>query len=140
APVARRAAQRASARRDRLVGGFSLLVAVFVLVAFGGGNGEARLRLNLAGASAAHVPDLVVPVRITVWVVAALCAAAGATQLVRGFGRRTYAALGVVVALFLFALLTWAARGASVNLVGVLQSTLLRAVPLTLGALCGVLC
>jgi simple sugar transport system permease protein len=48
--------------------------------------------------------------------------------------------LGIVVFLFVFAFLTWAARDRSLNLVGMLQSTLLRSVPITFGALCGVLC
>jgi len=45
-----------------------------------------------------------------------------------------------VVLLFIFAFLTWAARGKSMSLLGMLQSTLLRSVPLTFGALSGVLC
>jgi ABC-type uncharacterized transport system permease subunit len=131
---------RLSASRARAIGVFYLGLAVVVLFGFGGGNGDARFGLNLAGSAAAHIPDLVVPVKATVLVVAGLCAFFGGMQLTRGFGRRAYAVLGVAAALFIFAFLTWAARGASVNLVGVLQSTLLRAVPLTLGALCGVLC
>jgi len=48
--------------------------------------------------------------------------------------------LGVVVFLFVFAFLAWAARDRSMNLVGLLDSTLRRSVPLTFGALAGVLC
>jgi general nucleoside transport system permease protein len=96
--------------------------------------------LTLPGSAAAHIPDLTVPVQATVWIVAALCAFFGVVQFTRGFGSKTYGVLSAVVALFVFALLTWAARGSSVNLVGIMQSSLLRAVPLTLGALCGVLC
>jgi ABC-type uncharacterized transport system permease subunit len=129
-----------SARRSKGLGIFFLLVAVVTLVAFGGVSGDATFVLNLPGSSAAHIPDLTVPVQATVWIVAALCAFFGVVQLTRGFGSKTYGVLGAVVALFVFALLTWAARGSSVNLVGILQSSLLRAVPLTLGALCGVLC
>jgi general nucleoside transport system permease protein len=129
-----------STRRSKGLGIFFLLVAVVTLLAFGGVSGDATFVLNLPGSSAAHIPDLTVPVQATVWIVAALCAFFGVLQLTRGFGSKTYGVLGAVVALFVFALLTWAARGSSVNLVGILQSSLLRAVPLTLGALCGVLC
>jgi hypothetical protein len=86
------------------------------------------------------VPDLVLPARGTSFVLAAVCAFLGGVQLTRGFGRRTYLVLGVVVACFIFAFLAWAARGDSMNLLGMLESTVLRAVPLTLGALSGVLC
>jgi simple sugar transport system permease protein len=44
------------------------------------------------------------------------------------------------VFVFVFAFLTWAARDNSLNLLGMLQSTLLRSVPITFGALSGVLC
>ncbi|HEU4480933.1 MAG TPA: ABC transporter permease, partial [Actinomycetota bacterium] len=56
------------------------------------------------------------------------------------FGRRIYVVLGVVVACFVLAFLIWAARDGSLNFLGMLQSTLLAAVPITLGALAGVLC
>jgi simple sugar transport system permease protein len=46
----------------------------------------------------------------------------------------------VVALCFVVAFLTWAAAGASFNLTGMLQSTVLRATPITLGALAGVLC
>lgn len=66
----------------------------------------------------------------------------GIAQLVmpNGFGRRTNLVLAIVVGFFLFAFLTWAAAGTSLNLAGLLNSTLTKAVPLTLGALSGVLC
>jgi simple sugar transport system permease protein len=73
-------------------------------------------------------------------VIAAVCGFLGGVQLTRGFGKRVNLVLGIVVLLFVFAFLTWAARGGSLNLVGMLQSTLLRSVPITFGALCGVLC
>jgi simple sugar transport system permease protein len=57
-----------------------------------------------------------------------------------GFGRRTNTILGLVAAFFIFGFLTWAAAGKSMNLAGLLNTTLSKAVPLTLGALSGVLC
>ena len=66
--------------------------------------------------------------------------ALGVVQLVRGF--RHFA--GMILALVTFFLVTsfllWAARGKSLNLVGVLASTLQRAMPIVLAALSGVLC
>lgn len=63
----------------------------------------------------------------------------GAGQLARGFGKRTNLMLGVVALLFMFSFLAWAAAGKSLNLAGLLNSSLSKAVPITLGALSGVL-
>jgi simple sugar transport system permease protein len=63
----------------------------------------------------------------------------GIWQLVRGF-RSTDALLGVIALCFVFAFLTWSARGKSFNLVGMLGSSLIRATPIALAALCGVMC
>jgi len=90
--------------------------------------------------AAGHLPNLVVPSRPTAFLVAGVCAFVGAVQLTRGFGAQANVILGVVLGLFVLAFLTWAARDQSLNMLGMLQSTLLRSVPITFGALCGVLC
>ena len=95
--------------------------------------------LNSGGASA-QLPDWVFNTLGTLHVLAGVSAAIGAFQLARGFGKRTNLVLGLVVGLFLFAFLSWAAAGASLNLAGLLRTTLQRAVPITLGALSGILC
>jgi simple sugar transport system permease protein len=46
----------------------------------------------------------------------------------------------LISGLFIFAFLTWATADGSLNLVGLIRSALVKAVPLTLGALSGVLC
>ncbi len=68
-----------------------------------------------------------------------IMAVLGGVQLARGF-KRAYMILGVVVTLFILTFLTWAARDASMNMTGMLQSTLLRAVPIVCAALSGVMC
>ncbi len=133
-----------SVRRARLTGAFFLLVAAVILVAFGLGTEpglDSRFVLNLRGSpTAVEVPDLVVPTRATALLLAAVCSFLGGVQLTRGFGRRTNLVLGLVVTLFVFAFLAWAARGEALNLPGMLKSTLLRSAPITFGALSGVLC
>ncbi len=64
----------------------------------------------------------------------------GGYQLARGFKKRTSLVLGLISGLFIFAFLTWATADGSLNLVGLIRSALVKAVPLTLGALSGVLC
>jgi len=48
--------------------------------------------------------------------------------------------LGLVAALLVLAFLTWAARGQSLNLVGILEAAVQRATPIAFAALSGVLC
>ncbi|MBI2238796.1 MAG: ABC transporter permease [Actinobacteria bacterium] len=133
-----------SVRRARAMGVFFLLVAATIALLFGLGSEpglSSRFVLTQPGrVGAVHAPDLVVPSRATAFFLATACAFLGGLQLTRGFGRRANLVLGVVVFLFVFAFLAWAARDQSLNLVGMLQSALLRSVPITFGALCGVLC
>lgn len=89
--------------------------------------------------SAIRVPDLILPTSSTVYVIAGVCAMLGGWQLARGF-RRVNLALGGIAALFILSFLVWAARGRSLNLTALLSSALLRAVPIALAALAGVLC
>src|SRR6266511_717191 len=130
-----------STLRRRVTGILYLVIAAVMAWPFGIGvpaGVDARFVLNQA--PAIHIPDAVVPVRPFSFLLAVLCAYLGAHQLVRGFGRRAGLILGAVLALFVLSFLAWAAKDASMNLVGLLGSTLLRSVPLTLGALSGVLC
>ncbi|HEX9124134.1 MAG TPA: ABC transporter permease [Actinomycetota bacterium] len=134
-----------SITRARILGIFFLLMAVAIALLFGlGASGGIQTRFGLnqtgTGTTAWRIPDLVVPSRATAFLLAAVCAFLAGAQLTRGFGKRTNLILGVVVFLFIFAFLTWAARDRSLNLLGMLESTLLRSVPITFGALSGVLC
>jgi general nucleoside transport system permease protein len=133
-----------SIRRARVMGVFFILVGILVLMAFGvGAESGLQSRLGLSparGATYFRFPDVVVPTRDTAVIIAAVCGFVGGIQLARGFGRRTNLVLGIVLLLFVFAFLTWAARGRSLSLLGMLQSTVLRSVPIAFGALSGVLC
>ena len=86
------------------------------------------------------MPNLVLPSAMAIYVLAAAVAFAGAVQLTRGFGARWALIMGLVAFAFVFAFLTWVAAGQSMNLTGVLQTTVQRAVPIVFGALSGVLC
>jgi simple sugar transport system permease protein len=137
------ATRSVSMTRARIMGIFFVAVAVAIALLFGLGSSggvESRFGLTPSRGGGISLPDLVVPSAATAWVIAAVCGFLGGVQLTRGFGRRVNLVLGVVVLLFVFAFLTWAARDRSLNLVGMLQSTVLRSVPITFGALCGVLC
>jgi general nucleoside transport system permease protein len=143
ATVAPVAAPTTSVTRARVLGILFVVLAVAIALLFGlgaSGGAESRFVLKSRGGGALSLPDLVVPSAATAWVIAAVCGFLGGVQLTRGFERRANLVLGVVVLLFVFAFLTWAAQDRSLNLVGMLESTVLRSVPITFGALCGVLC
>ena len=133
-----------STRRARVMGILFILVGILILVAFGlGGEAGARSRLGLNPASTEtlfHLPDLVVPSQGTAYLLAAVCMFLGGVQLAKGFKKRLNLVLGIVALVFVLAFLVWAASGRSLSLLGMLQSSLLRSVPITFGALAGVLC
>ncbi len=72
-------------------------------------------------------------------IVAGFCALLGAYQFMRGFGNLTSSMMWLIVILFAFAFLTWAASGKSLNLAGLMTATLVRAVPIVIGAMSGIL-
>jgi ABC-type uncharacterized transport system permease subunit len=113
---------------------------VFLLFArTAGGDQTSTFVLNPVRSRALPVPDLPIPSAATLYGFALVCVFVGGWQLARGF-RRTNLALSGVAVLFVLAFLVWAARGRSLNVTGLLSSTLLRAVPIALAALSGVLC
>ena len=128
--------------RQRVMGVLFLLLAFVIwffftrsiqadaITSFGLSTNQAKVQL----------PSWTLPSVPTLYVMVVLCAIFGGVQLARGFKRYTNIALAAVVAFFIFAFLVWAAAGKSMNLIGLLNSTLSKAVPITLGALSGVLC
>lgn len=118
------------------IGVAALIVAMFGTVAPGS---ESEFNLNASGV-AVSLPPLVVPSQPVIWALAGICAFLGAIQLTRGFGARRAVILGAIVLMVVVAFLVWAASDRSMNLVGVLQSTVQKATPLTFAALSGVLC
>jgi general nucleoside transport system permease protein len=137
-------ARPVSTRRARVLGVLFVVAGVAILLAFGlstQGALTSSFGLDPVGREPViHLPDVVVPSAATADVLAVICIFLGGVQLARGFGRRLNAVFGAVVFIFVFAFLVWAARGRSLSLIGMLQSTLLRSVPITFGALSGVLC
>jgi general nucleoside transport system permease protein len=133
-----------SVQRSRVIGILFVAAGALIALAFGFGSDagvQSRLGLNPAGGEPFFtLPDLVLPTRVTAFLLAGVCAFLGGIQLARGFGRHANLVLGIVVLLFVFAFLMWAARDRSLSLLGMLESSLLRSVPITFGALSGVLC
>jgi ABC-type uncharacterized transport system permease subunit len=142
ATALRRTLERTSPVRQYVVGMFFLALAAVIWFGFNttiAADSTSTFTFALGTGAATLSPwDLATPSALKV--LAGLCAAIGAFQLARGFGSYTNLILALVVGLFIFGFLTWAAAGKSLNLAGLLNATLLKAVPLTLGAMSGVLC
>jgi general nucleoside transport system permease protein len=134
-------ARRGGLTRERILGVVYLALAAVIVFVFARVEGAdtSAFGLNL-GRGGVQLPDVVVPSAATAYLLALIAASLGAMQLIRGFGTRWAVVLGVVVVAFVLAFLTWASAGGSINFAGLMQSTLQRSVPITFGALSGILC
>lgn len=128
-----------SRNRQRGYGIFYLLLAIVIAAFFGQvePGSTTTFGMNVGGS---EVPDLIVPSAGTAWVLAGLAAMAGMIQLTRGFGTRWAIVMALVISGFAFGFLTWAGSGGGMNLAGILQTTLQRSVPITFGAMSGIIC
>jgi ABC-type uncharacterized transport system permease subunit len=138
----RREIEVVSPTRQRVMGIVFLALAAGIWLLFGRGmqSGLTTTFDLVPGGIESNVPDWKLPTLATLNTLAIFSAFAGGAQLVRGFGRRTNLILALVSGFFIFGFLTWAAAGRSLNLAGLLNTSLSKAVPITLGALSGVLC
>jgi simple sugar transport system permease protein len=137
-------APAASARRARVLGIVIVLVGLAIALLFGSGaegGASSRLVLNPPRADTLFtMPDLVLPTAGTAYLLSTVCLFLGGWQLIRGFRDRINLVVGIVALVFVFTFLVWAAQDRSLSLLGMLQSSVLRSVPIAFGALAGVLC
>lgn len=127
-------------RQARIVGGLLIALALFTVFVFGLDlSGDATFRLSRPTDPWA-LPDLIVPAGPFAYIAAAVLAFLGARQFVRGGVRWTSISLGIGLAILVMAFLVWATAGKSFSLTGMLQATMVRAIPIALGGLAGVLC
>jgi len=129
-------------RRTRIGYGITLIIfSLLIFLAFGlntSGTARTVFGMNLAESQAIRIPDLTVPSQAVIYACALILAFLGAFQLARGI-HSTGALAGVIALAFVTAFLTWAAADKSFNLVGMLNTSLVRATPIALAALCGVI-
>ena len=127
-------------RRARITGGVLIALAVFTVFVFGfDATGDATFRLSRPRDPFA-LPDLVVPSIPFLYIAAAVLAFLGARQFVRGGARWTSLSLGIGLAVLVAACLVGATADKAFSLTGLLHATIVRAVPIALGGLAGVLC
>jgi ABC-type uncharacterized transport system permease subunit len=131
-----------STRKSQTIYGTLLVIVGLAIFLLFGLDTEAGVTttfgMNLASSEAINIPDLVVPSRATVNLMAAVAVFMGAYHLARGI-RSVGVVIGVVALTFVIAFLTWAAQDKSFNLTGMISSSFVRATPIALAALCGVI-
>jgi len=130
----------AEIRRARILAVVYLVLAAIALVVFALGSQESAVFVLSREQDAIRVGDVTVPTAGLAYVISAVLAFLGARQWVRGYGSKTNLMLAIGLGLFAVSFLAWAASGASLSLVGLLQEAIKRAVPITFGAISGVLC
>jgi simple sugar transport system permease protein len=126
-------------RQTRLTGWILLALAAFVAGILGmDSSGDAVFRLTRPNEPLA-VPDIILPAGPYCYFIAAVLAFLGVRQFLRGGARWSYLFLGLGLMLAVTAFLVWATAGKSFSLTGMLQATMVRAIPIALGGLAGVL-
>ena len=132
-------------RTQRLGAGLSLVALGLLTVWRFGMNGHHHqdASIRLGALNSAHVPHFTVPAVPIAWAAGVAIVALGVVWLVAPSRRWFGAVMGAALGLFVVALIGWLASASSfafVDVVGLLTNTIGYAVPLILGALCGVMC
>lgn len=124
-------------------GVMEILIAAFIFFMFASkitGDALTKFVMTPGGITVGKMGDWIVQTRLTLWIMAGICLVIGIYQLIKGFGKFSTGMIGVAFLAFIFSFLTWQASGKQLNLAGMLSSSVLLAVPITLGAFSGILC
>jgi len=113
------------------------IIGLFALQSEGGQSTTFGMNPGFTS-NAPKIPDLTFPTQPVLYVLGLVALFMGGWEFARGY-KSIGAVFGVVFGLFVLAFLSWAARGSAFNVVGMLQSTLIRATPIALGAFSGVI-
>ena len=119
-----------------------ILIALVIFAVFAlntGADPTTRFVMTPGGIEQGTMGDIVLPSRLTLFILAGIVLVIGVFQLVKGFGKQTNLMVGVAALCLILAFLVWQAAGISLNLAGMLSSAVLLAVPITLGAFSGIL-
>ena len=143
----KQASQQGEMRRDiaaarRRGFGIALFVlAVVILLLFARGTPpEVRTTFQFSAPPAPSLPPLPFPSLPILLGLGITCALLGVLQILWRSNKRIYLLLGVGLGLTGVAFLAWSGKGATVDVEGLLMTSFIEAVPLTLGALSGLLC
>ncbi len=122
-----------------IAGCISLVIAILLILLgwkTGGDTSTFVLTSQRAGVTIS-APDLVLPTNISLFVLAGLAAVLGVAQIVTG-SKRVAFFVGLSAIALVFGFLIWATHGKSLNLTGMLVSSIIRATPIAFAALAGI--
>lgn len=88
---------------------------------------------------AIQIPDWVFNSKAVLYVIAGVCAAVGLYQIVRGFTKHSNLIIAGIGILLVLALIIWGAAGKSISITGLLSLMIIQSVPITIGALSGLI-
>ena len=126
-------------RRSVAIGIISFVIGMVILLMARATSGQVSTFVLTSQRAGVNItaPDLVLPTNTTLILFGVLAALGGVWELARGFKREDR--LVIVAAIFLItAFLVWATAGKSLNLTGMLVSSIVRATPICLAALSGI--
>jgi ABC-type uncharacterized transport system permease subunit len=130
--------------RTRVFSGVVLLLVAAVCAVVLGLSVDAGVRAHFTLSPDSPHIDISLPARATCVALGVVVALLGIWQIIRGWSRASMRwVLSATLFCFVVSFLCWAVTGTpntSFDLLGLLQNTILTAVPLILGALAGVLC
>ena len=124
--------------RGDVWGTLLVLVIGALLMVLGGAGTEPEFTSEFTDQALGTLFTL--PSRATLYTLGGLCFFLGGLRLFRRLRSLRAVANWGIALLAAFAFLVWITAGTSMNLPGMVQSTLLAATPLTLGAMAGILC
>ena len=137
------AKERKPYSRNRLVIGLVLVATgLLILLLFGlhlTAGQQATYQLTPRGdTNVIPIPALTLPVQPSIYILALIAVFLGGWHLARGI-RSTGLLLGMMAFCFVAAFLTWATIGQTFDLVGMLNTSMVRATPIALAAMCEVI-
>ncbi|OGN74461.1 MAG: ABC transporter permease [Chloroflexi bacterium GWB2_49_20] len=127
--------------RQHIPGVFFILVALFIkLVLTKSIEPEALTTFSTnINHTAIQIPNWVFNTRFALDLIAGLCAGLGLYQIIRGFKKGISSIIGAIGGLVVLGFLVWGASGTSISFTGMLAVMVIRSVPITIGALAGIL-
>lgn len=131
---------KSRSRKSVIVGIFLLIEAICLFLLLTDSNGKVStfvLSSRRAGVDIS-APDLVIPTWASILTLGIVIGLAGLWQLLKDFNKRTNSILIAMVGIGILAFLIWATRDKSLNLTGMLVTSVIQATPIGLAALSGI--
>jgi ABC-type uncharacterized transport system permease subunit len=126
-------------RRELFIGIFFLALALWIMLWLPKGTAgmvSTFVLTSWRGGVTLEAPDVMIPTQLSLYILGGLVALAAIWQLARGF-QRVNLVITIIAATGILSFLVWATSDKSINLTGMLVSSLVRATPIALAALSG---